>query len=69
MGESVEKPLEYYENNIGSLVYLLQEMKDRNIDNFIFSSSCTVYGQTDELPITKMHQLNQLNLLTGIPNK
>ena len=53
VGESVQKPLEYYENNIGSLVYLLQEMRDRNIDNFIFSSSCTVYGQADELPITE----------------
>ena len=53
VGESVEKPLDYYENNIGSLVYLLQEMKDRKIDNFIFSSSCTVYGQADELPITE----------------
>ncbi|MFN0728113.1 UDP-glucose 4-epimerase GalE [Polaribacter gochangensis] len=53
VGESVQKPLEYYENNIGSLVYLLQEMKNRNLDNFIFSSSCTVYGQADELPITE----------------
>lgn len=53
VGESVENPLDYYENNIGSLVYLLQEMRDRNIDNFIFSSSCTVYGQADELPITE----------------
>ncbi len=53
VGESVQKPLDYYENNIGSLVYLLQEMKDRNIDHFIFSSSCTVYGQADELPITE----------------
>ena len=53
VGESVQKPLDYYENNIGSLVYLLQEMKNRNIDNFIFSSSCTVYGQADELPITE----------------
>lgn len=53
VGESVEKPLEYYENNIGSLVYLLQEMRDKNIDHFIFSSSCTVYGQADELPITE----------------
>ena len=53
VGESMQKPLEYYENNIGSLVYLLQEMRDRNIDNFIFSSSCTVYGQADELPITE----------------
>jgi len=53
VGESVEKPLDYYENNIGTLVYLLQEMKDRGLDNFIFSSSCTVYGQADELPITE----------------
>ena len=53
VGESIQKPLDYYENNIGSLVYLLQEMKNRNIDNFIFSSSCTVYGQADELPITE----------------
>ena len=53
VGESVAEPLDYYENNIGSLVYLLQEMKDRKIDNFIFSSSCTVYGQADELPITE----------------
>lgn len=53
VGESVQKPLDYYENNINVLVYLLQEMKDRNIDHFIFSSSCTVYGQADELPITE----------------
>lgn len=53
VGESVTKPLEYYENNIGSLVYLLQEMRDHSIDYFIFSSSCTVYGQADELPITE----------------
>lgn len=53
VGESVEKPLLYYENNISSLVYLLQEMKARKRSNFIFSSSCTVYGQADELPITE----------------
>lgn len=53
VGESVHQPLDYYENNIGSLVYLLQEMKNRKLDNFIFSSSCTVYGQADELPITE----------------
>jgi UDP-glucose 4-epimerase len=53
VGESVHQPLEYYENNIGSLVYLLQEIKNRNLDNFIFSSSCTIYGQADELPITE----------------
>ncbi|MEN8188034.1 MAG: UDP-glucose 4-epimerase GalE, partial [Bacteroidota bacterium] len=45
--------LEYYENNISTLVYLLQEMEANNSNNFIFSSSCTVYGQADELPITE----------------
>lgn len=53
VGESVHKPLEYYENNIAALVYLLQEMRDAGLDNFIFSSSCTVYGQAKELPITE----------------
>ncbi|AUC20849.1 UDP-glucose 4-epimerase GalE [Polaribacter sejongensis] len=53
VGESMHRPLDYYENNLGSLVYLLQEMRDRKLDNFIFSSSCTVYGQADELPITE----------------
>lgn len=53
VGESVEKPLLYYENNIGSLVYLLQEMQKNNVQNFIFSSSCTVYGEPDNLPITE----------------
>ncbi|MEE9408588.1 MAG: UDP-glucose 4-epimerase GalE [Polaribacter sp.] len=53
VGESVQNPLDYYENNLGTLVYLLQEMRDRKLDNFIFSSSCTVYGQADELPITE----------------
>ena len=53
VGESVEKPLDYYENNLGSLVYLLQELTARQKARFIFSSSCTVYGQADTLPITE----------------
>ena len=53
VGESVEKPLAYYENNINTLVYVLEEMSNRGLSNFIFSSSCTVYGQADELPITE----------------
>ncbi|TYQ00396.1 UDP-glucose 4-epimerase [Tenacibaculum adriaticum] len=65
VGESVEKPLEYYENNIGSLVYLLQEMRDRKLDNFIFSSSCTVYGQADELPITENAPVKQAESTYG----
>jgi UDP-glucose 4-epimerase len=53
VGESVENPLLYYENNIATLTYILQEMKKRELTNFIFSSSCTVYGQADALPITE----------------
>ena len=53
VGESVNNPLLYYENNISTLVYLLQEMKKHKLSNFIFSSSCTVYGQADKLPITE----------------
>jgi len=53
VGESVENPLMYYENNINTLVYLLQECKNFNINSFIFSSSCTVYGEPDTLPITE----------------
>lgn len=53
VGESVEKPLLYYENNIASLVYLLKAMIRHEVESFIFSSSCTVYGQADELPITE----------------
>jgi len=53
VGESVEDPLLYYENNIATLVYVLQALEKYQIPNFIFSSSCTVYGQADELPITE----------------
>lgn len=53
VGESVEKPLLYYENNLGVLVYLLQELEKKKGASFIFSSSCTVYGQADQLPITE----------------
>lgn len=51
VGESQVKPLDYYENNLFSLINVLQEFKYRNISNFIFSSSCTVYGQADQQPI------------------
>lgn len=53
VGESVEKPLLYYRNNIGSLVTLLELMKIHDVKNIVFSSSCTVYGQPDKqhLPV------------------
>ncbi len=53
VGESVQKPLEYYNNNLNSLMNLLSGMKKYNINNFVFSSSCTVYGQPDILPVTE----------------
>ncbi|MBN8566375.1 MAG: UDP-glucose 4-epimerase GalE [Flavobacteriales bacterium] len=53
VGESVENPLLYYENNINALVYILQELQKKQSANFIFSSSCTVYGQAEKMPITE----------------
>ena len=53
VGESVKEPLLYYENNISTLVYILKELQKLPSASFIFSSSCTVYGQADELPITE----------------
>jgi UDP-glucose 4-epimerase len=53
VGESVEKPLLYYNNNLGSLLNVLEALLTTEQDHFIFSSSCTVYGQADEMPITE----------------
>ena len=53
VGESVEKPLLYYENNLSTLIYLLREITANKRQSFIFSSSCTVYGQADQMPITE----------------
>lgn len=51
VGESVKKPLEYYRNNILSLINLLELLKQKGGGNFVFSSSCTVYGQPESLPV------------------
>lgn len=53
VGESVNKPLDYYRNNLMSLVNLLDAMQHNGIHDFVFSSSCTVYGQPDKLPVTE----------------
>ncbi|RLD58696.1 MAG: hypothetical protein DRJ05_07570 [Bacteroidetes bacterium] len=53
VGESVDKPLLYYKNNIGSLINVLEGMNNNNIVPIVFSSSCTVYGQPDILPVTE----------------
>jgi UDP-glucose 4-epimerase len=57
VGESVNKPLEYYRNNLLSLVNLLEVMKRYRIPNLVFSSSCTVYGQPEKLPVTEQAPL------------
>jgi UDP-glucose 4-epimerase len=54
VGESVQKPLKYYENNIGSLITLLKAMNTEGVENVIFSSSATVYGLSKELPATEL---------------
>jgi UDP-glucose 4-epimerase len=57
VGESVEKPLAYYLNNVAGLVYLLEAMEENNIANLVFSSSCTVYGEPDKLPVSEESSL------------
>ena len=59
VGESVQNPLLYYENNISTLVYLLQQFEKKEQANFIFSSSCTVYGQAEQMPITENAPVQQ----------
>lgn len=53
VGESVEQPLAYYENNMFSLINLLKCVKEYDVPNFVFSSSCTVYGNPDSVPVTE----------------
>ena len=53
VGESVQKPLEYYKNNVSGAITLLENMRKHNVKTFIFSSSATVYGQPKTMPITE----------------
>lgn len=53
VGESVEKPVEYFDNNLGSTIKLLDAMRKYKVKSFIFSSSCSVYGNPDQLPVTE----------------
>lgn len=53
VGESVEQPLMYFENNLVSLINLLKCVQEFNIPHFVFSSSCTVYGNPDKIPVTE----------------
>jgi UDP-glucose 4-epimerase len=59
VGESVGDPLMYYRNNLDSLINILQGMKDHRIQNLVFSSSCTVYGQPDSLPVKETSPIKE----------
>lgn len=53
VGESVEKPLMYYRNNVATTISVLQSMQEAGVERFVFSSSCAVYGDPDKVPITE----------------
>ncbi len=53
VGDSVKTPLHYYHNNLGSLITLMELMRENGTQNLVFSSSCTVYGQPEQLPVTE----------------
>ena len=55
VGESVEKPLDYYQNNVAGTINLLNTMRQHNCKNLVYSSSCTVYGEPRQVPITEDH--------------
>jgi UDP-glucose 4-epimerase len=61
VGESVEKPLLYYDNNVGGTVQLLAAMQAHGVRRLVFSSSCTVYGEPENLPIGERHRLAPTN--------
>ncbi len=59
VGESVEQPLSYYENNLFSLINLLKCVEEFNVPHFVFSSSCTVYGNPDAIPVTEQSPIKE----------
>ena len=61
VGESVTEPAKYYRNNVANTLNLLEAMVEKNVNNFIFSSSCATYGEPVEIPITEQHPQNPIN--------
>jgi len=59
VGESVEQPLLYFENNMEALINILKCVQEFNIPNFVFSSSCTVYGSPDVMPVTEQSPMKE----------
>src|SRR5438045_9142635 len=53
VGESVEQPLMYYQNNVATTISVLQSMQEVGVERFVFSSTCAVYGDPDKVPITE----------------
>ncbi|WP_018476498.1 UDP-glucose 4-epimerase GalE [Pontibacter roseus] len=69
VGESVAEPIKYYHNNIGSLTTLLQVMEKFQVNKLVFSSSCTVYGIPDQLPVTELTPVQKANSPYGNTKK
>src|SRR5690606_28827425 len=69
VGESVSEPLKYYHNNVAGLVTLLQVMENNKVSNLVFSSSCTVYGVPDQLPVTEETPTQRANSPYGNTKK
>ena len=61
VGESVEKPLDYYQNNVGGTANLLEEMNRHGVKDIVFSSSCTVYGAPETLPLREDFPLQAMS--------
>lgn len=61
VGESVDIPLHYYKNNLNSLIHVLEAMKDFDVPSLVFSSSCTVYGEPDSLPVSEDAPIKKAN--------
>ena len=61
VGESTEDPLRYYENNVGGSIALLQEMERAGVSNLVFSSSCTVYGEPEKVPLDENHPIGEVS--------
>lgn len=69
VGESVENPLKYYENNVGATVNLLQELRKNDISNFIFSSTAAVYGEPDSVPVDETSPIKKASSPYGNTKK
>lgn len=65
VGESMQQPLLYYKNNLIGMIHLLEVMKKYKVFNLVFSSSCTVYGEPKELPITEEKETGKVTNVYG----